>query len=328
MMNMKLWAFLLAASLAACRVTVAEGEDEHGHKAEPQHGEHAEHAEHEGEHGEEQEEAIRLTPEVMAEFGIEIAEAGPGNLTTQIALPGEIAVNQDRQAHIVPRFPGIVKEVRKNLGEEVKAGEVLAVLESNESLAPYELLSLLDGTVIEKHITLGEALQDDHPAFVVADLSTVWVNLSVYQKDLQTVREGLGVIVSVGHNVTEGDGRISYISPLVDEHTRTALARVVLPNPDGRWRPGMFVTASVAVDDIAVPLVVPRTAIQTVEDKPSVFVQTDEGFEPQHITTGRSNETHIEVIDGLAPGTKFVARGAFTLKAQMSKSAFGDGHNH
>ena len=322
MMSRTFWIFIVAIGLAAGRIGHAVAADEHGHEDEG--------AEHEGgqEHGEEHEEAIQLSPEVMAEFGIEVAEAGPGNLATFIALPGEIAVNQDRQAHIVPRFPGIVKEVRKNLGEQVKAGEVLAVLESNESLAPYELLSLLDGTVIEKHITLGEALQDDHPAFVVADLGTVWVNLSVYQKDLQTVREGLNVIVSVGHNVSEGEGQITYISPLVDEHTRTALARVVLPNADGRWRPGMFVTASVAVDEVPVPLVVPRTAIQTVEDKPSVFVQTDEGFEPRHITTGRSNETHFEVIDGLAPGTRIVARGAFTLKAQMSKGAFGDGHNH
>lgn len=325
MMNRTCWILFLALGLAAWRVSLAAAEEDHDHES--QQGEHEEH-EGEGGHGEEHEEAIQLTPEVMAEFGIEVAEAGPGSLATYVDLPGEVVVNQDRLAHIVPRFPGIVKEVRKDLGEQVKSGEVLAVLEGNESLAPYELLSLLDGTVIEKHITLGEALQDDHPAFVVADLSSVWVNLSVYQKDLPTVREGLHVTVSVGHKVTEGEGEIAYISPLVDEHTRTALARVVLPNADGRWRPGMFVTARVAIDEIPVGVLVPRTAIQTVEDKPSVFVQADEGFEPRHITVGKSNESHVEVLDGLEPGTRFVARGAFTLKAQLSKGAFGDGHNH
>jgi cobalt-zinc-cadmium efflux system membrane fusion protein len=115
---------------------------------------------------------------------------------------------------------------------------------------------------------------------------------------------------------------------MVGEQTRTALARVILPNPEGLWRPGLFVTASVDVEKRDVSLLVPKTALQTVEDQPAVFVQTPEGFVPQTVTLGHTNDAYIEVTSGLAPGQRYVTRGAFTLKAQLAKDSFGDGHNH
>jgi cobalt-zinc-cadmium efflux system membrane fusion protein len=102
----------------------------------------------------------------------------------------------------------------------------------------------------------------------------------------------------------------------------------VLPNPDGHWRPGLFVTAKIAVDEIDVPLLVPKAALQTVEDRLSVFVQTDEGFAPRPVTLGRSTETYAEVTKGLQPGQRYVTKGAFTLKAELVKGSFGDGHVH
>ena len=185
-----------------------------------------------------------------------------------------------------------------------------------------------DGIVVEKHIVLGEALKDDSKAFVVADLSSVWVMISVYQKDLPVVRKGLPVVLSAGPGILTAREKIAWVSPLLDEHTRTALGRVVLPNPDGHWRPGLFVTAEIAVDEINVSLLVPRTALQTVEDRLSIFVQTEEGFAPQPVTLGRATETYAEVTEGLQPGQRYVTKGAFTLKAELGKGAFGDGHAH
>ena len=185
-----------------------------------------------------------------------------------------------------------------------------------------------DGIVVEKHIVIGEALKDDSKAFVVADLSSVWVTISVYQKDLPVVRKGLPVVLSAGPGIPTAREKIAWVSPLLDEHTRTALGRVVLPNPDGHWRPGLFVTAEIAVNEINVSLLVPRTALQTVEDRLSVFVQTEEGFAPQPVTLGRATETYAEVTEGLQPGQQYVTKGAFTLKAELGKGAFGDGHAH
>jgi cobalt-zinc-cadmium efflux system membrane fusion protein len=208
--------------------------------------------------------------------------------------------------------------------------EYLAQLPSQPDMSytRYEIAAPFEGTVIEKHISTGEAHKEDAEVFIVADLNSVWVNLSVYQKDMPFIRKGQPVVVSAGHGIPDTSGVISYIGPLVGEQTRTAVARVVLPNTGGNLRPGLFVTGLITVDSVPVSLLVPKTAIQTVEDKPSVFVKTDEGFVLQPVTVGRSNETHVEITSGIKPGTQYVKSGAFTLKAQLSKRAFGDGHAH
>lgn len=276
----------------------------------------------------EQEDIVRLTDAEMEEFGIEVDVAGPGKLHIEIVVPGEVAVNYDKLAHIAPRFPGIVIEVRRHLGDYVRKGEVLAVIESNEGLVPYEVKSFISGTVLEKHMTLGEVHSEDVAAFVIADLDTVWVNLSIYQMHLPKVAVGQRVVISAGKGVPDARGVISYISPSVDEHTRTATARVVLPNRGGRWRPGLFVEGRITVEETKVALLVPKSSLQTMEGRTVVFVQTQESFRPQPVEIGRTNDTSAEVLSGLMPGQKYVSKGGFVLKAELLKGAFGDEHGH
>ncbi len=378
---------------------------------------HEEHDDHEGEKGdghddheggdEHGEEIVRLSKAELEEFGIEFAVAESGELKRSVALPGEIVVNADRMAHIVPRVSGVISKVTKNLGDKVRSGEVMAVLESRELsdakaeyLAAHERLALAEvnfaredrlrkkkvsseedylnakqalaevrielrstkqklhalgfskaylaellnnrdttftqykitapfsGTVIEKHVTLGEVVKDDAEIFIVADLNTVWVNLSVYQKDLPFIREGEKVLVVIGHGTPKMEGVISYVGPIVGEKTRTALARVVLPNKDGNLRPGLFISGEIEVEGGMANVIAPKAALQTFEDRDVIFVETDKGFEPKPITIGRKNRTHVEIISGLSAGQKYVSKGAFTLKAELSKGAFGSGHSH
>jgi cobalt-zinc-cadmium efflux system membrane fusion protein len=122
------------------------------------------------------------------------------------------------------------------------------------------------------------------------------------------------------------EGTISYIGPVVSEETRTVVTRVVLPNPDGRWRPGLFVTATIAASSITVPVLIPKTAVQTLEGQPSVFVQTPEGFAPRPVTPGRTNETHVEITSGLQAGERYAATETFVLKADLGKSAAAHEH--
>lgn len=175
------------------------------------------------------------------------------------------------------------------------------------------------GTVVEKHMAIGALLKDDTEAFVVADLSTVWVDLTITLKDVSLVRKGQRVVVAAA-TVPAAEGTLSYIGPLVSEETRTVMARVVLPNPDGRWRPGLFVTATLIVGTTPVGVLIPKTAVQTIDGRPSVFVQTPEGFAPRPVTLGRPNETHVEITDGLQPGERYAATETFLLKAELGKS--------
>jgi len=193
----------------------------------------------------------------MKEFAVEMARAAAGNIATHLELPGEVQPNADQLAHIVPRYEGIVTEVRVHEGDVVKAGQVLAIVESDASLAPFPVKTLIGGTVIAKHIALGEAVSRNRSAFVVADLSTVWIDLTVYQRDLQHIAVGQTVQVLVGHDAAPELAKIAYVTSVIAEETRTATARLVMANSDHFWRPGMFVTADVLIAEVAATVAVP-----------------------------------------------------------------------
>jgi cobalt-zinc-cadmium efflux system membrane fusion protein len=258
--------------------------------------------------------------------GVRLATAGPGEVDVGVDLPGEVRPNGDRIAHLRPRFPGIVREVRKQLGDRVRAGEALAVVES-ESLSPFELKAAFDGTVIDKHISPGETVTREDTAFIVADLSTVWVTIDIYQSALPQVAVGQPVVLSAGHGSLEATGAVAYITPVVDQATRTASARVVLPNPDGAWRPGLFVTATV-YDPRPAPVVIPRRAIQTLEQRPVVFVVEGDRFGARPVTLGHTGRTRVEIVDGLAPGERFADERSFLVKAELAKGEGAHGHAH
>lgn len=214
------------------------------------------------------------------------------------------------------------------LGFDEKAVQALAEdREPEEQLARYELTAPFASQVIEQHVTRGEVLTEETAAYVVADLSTVWVDLSVYPQDVRRVRAGLRAIVSAGGGLT-AEGELTYVSPTVDAETRAGLARVSLPNPAGAWKPGMFVDGEVVVDEVEVAVLVPRTALLDVGGRTVAFVREGDGFEARPVTLGRGNELRAEVTAGLRAGEEYAAEGGFGLKAHLAKGSFGDGHHH
>ena len=198
----------------------------------------------------------------------------------------------------------------------------------NCDLTLYEIRSPGDGVITEKHVVHGELLNDESRPFVIANLDHVWVNLTVYQKDLEKINLGQQVQVISGYGIPDVESEIVYISPNVSEETRSATARIVIENKDKKWRPGLFVTVVVTLSDLNSDIVIPKTAIESIDNQSVVFIKTEEGFEPHPVTLGRSDNTHVEILEGLHSGAKYVAKNAFVLKAQMQKASFGDGHGH
>ena len=282
------------------------------------------HATEEHEHGGHEEPEHAFTVAEFQQAGVTVVTAGPGEVDVAVELPGEVRPNADRIAHIAPRFPGLVRDVRAHVGDRVRTGDVLAVVES-EQLAPFEIRAAFDGTVVDKHIVPGEAVTREEAAFIVADLSTVWVIVSVYQDALSLVRVGRPVRIVASHGGLEAEGLVSYVSPIVDQSTRTALARVVIANPDGIWRPGLFVTATV-YDPVETAVVVPRRAVQMLEGKPVVFVVDGEHFGPRAVTIGRTGRSRLEVRHGLAAGERVADEQSFLVKAELAKGAAGHDH--
>ncbi len=278
------------------------------------------------EHGNEEEghsEAINISDKVMQEFGIELQSAGEGKIAVHKDLTGEIVLNPDNIAHIVPRFGGIVKSVYKKIGDSIKKGEKIATIESNESLVSYDVTSSIDGTILELHMTPGELIGDAQHIVLVANLTNVWAELNIYQQDLGKVKVGQNVEITSPHSKTVFKGKLFYISPVVDEATRTAVARVKLNNKRGTWKPGMFISGSVLTNYKTVNIAVPVNAIQILNNQKVVFVSGAEGFQPQVVTLGMENNKLIEVIDGLHAGDKYVAKGAYTFKSEILKESFG-----
>ena len=286
------------------------------------------HPKHHDDHGDEHGSRLSYSPEILKEFGIQIGTASGGVLEEIIELPGEIQIDPDRLAHITPRFDGVVKEVFKQIGDRVKKDELLAIIESNESLTAYELRSSINGIVIDMHFTKGETAQRPDHFFAVADLSEVWVNLSVYQKYLPQFRVGQPANILLSSDLPPVSGSISYISPTLDVQTRTATARVVLKNKDSKFRPGQFITGQVVVDRNNCKVLIPKTALETVNDQPVVFVKDEHGIESVPVQIGKENNHSVEILSGLKIGQKYVKKGGFILKAQLAKGSFGGGHSH
>ena len=268
-------------------------------------------------------ETIKLTEDDLKEFGIEVNEAKAGVIINHIDVTGEIKTEPSRLSHLIPRYSGIVKEVYKTVGEEVNQGDVLALIESNESLTTYEVQSLIDGTIIELHMAKGDLVGGEELALTVANLDKVWATLSIYQRDINKIKVGQHALVSFSSEEKEEAGTISYVSPVVDEATRTTTARVIMNNTSGKWRPGMFVSAKIYVSEKKVPIVVEKSALQTLEDKTVVFIKRGEEFFPQQVKLGMQNDVTVEITSGLQAGQQYVSKGSFTIKAEILKESFG-----
>jgi cobalt-zinc-cadmium efflux system membrane fusion protein len=348
---------------------------------------------------------IRMDAAAMKSAGIELRTAGPAKIRSALQLQGEIQFNQDRVAHVVPRLAGVVVNSAKNLGDSVKKGELLAVLESrtladlksehlamqtrldlargtferekhlweekisaqqdylasrqalseaeiahrnveqkllalglthaaitrgddggSDSLTRYVIRAPIDGVVIEKHLALGEAVKEDASIFTIADLSSVWAEITIYPKDLGSVKLGQKVTVRASALNAEAQGRVAYVGALIGEQTRSGKARITLPNPERSWRPGLFVTVDLVQGETEVPVAVSAEAIQTYRERKVVFGRFGEFFEVRPVELGRSEGKLVEVVSGLAPGTPYAATGSFVLKADLGKA--GASHEH
>ena len=200
--------------------------------------------------------------------------------------------------------------------------------EDEADLTEYVMRAPLSGTIVARHLTRGESVPTDREAFVIADVSTVWIDISLYAHDLERIEAGQTVTV-VTESGLEAEGTIAFVTPNVSEETRTANARVFLANKPMRLRPGMFVSARIAVSEDPAEVRVPAAALQNHEGRDVVFVKDKEGrLNPRPVKLGRRNSHYVEVLAGLRTGDTVVTDGAFIVKSQLAKSGFDDGHNH
>ena len=272
-----------------------------------------EHGEHAGE-----QHKVELSAAQIQSAGLATEKAESTTIREALSLYGVVAPNAERMRDVAARFPGVVRGVNKKIGDTVKQGETLALVEGNESLQTYPVAAPLSGVVTARNANTGEQT-GEKVLFSVADLTTVWVELSLFPRDASKVRLGQAVRVTSSDGATKGEGSVSYIAPVGTAASQTRTARVLLDNKDGQWAPGLYVSAAVALSEVQVPLAVRADAIQIVEEKESVFVRSKDGFEPRAVRLGRTDEEFAEVLDGLKPGEVYATHNSFVLKAELGK---------
>jgi len=265
--------------------------------------------------------SVTLSDAKVAATGIELATASSGVLRASLPLNGVVQPNQEALVQVTPRFPGIIRDVRKRIGDRVQKGEVLAVVESNQSLTPYELKAPLAGTVIERQTTLGEFASEQKPAFVIADLSAVWIDFSVYRRDLSRVNIGDQILIDPADGGPTVEARIDYLSPVGSSETQSALARAVVANPGQRLRPGLFVTGRLTLSEKQVGVAVKSSALQTIENRTVVFVRNGEKFEARDVEVGERDSQLVEITFGVLAGDVYAAQNSFIIKAELAKSS-------
>jgi cobalt-zinc-cadmium efflux system membrane fusion protein len=291
--------------------------DDHGHEdAEDAHGD---------EDGEHEEGKTEIAPDMAKQAGVSIEKAGSATIASVIPLTGRITVNENTKANVRARFTGIIRSVKANLGETVEKGQVLAVIEANESLQDYNVTSPINGVILERNTNIGDVANGE-PLFVIADLSNVWAKFHVFPKDADIVKSGQSVRVHTLDESRAGTATIDMLFPTADALSQTLVAIAPLLNEKGQWRPGMTVEGDVSVSQKQVPLAVRTSALQTMEDQTVLFVKEGNAYEQVHVETGVSDGQYVEIISGLKAGQDYVSEGSFVIKADILKA--GAEHSH
>lgn len=258
--------------------------------------------------------------------GVAVEAAGPATFAETLPVYGQVRLNANRITRAVPRFGGVVREARNAIGDTVAAGEVVALVETNQSLVTIEVTAPIAGIIVDRAASAGETVADGAPLYTIANLDDVWVDLNIPKRDHERVKVGQIVAIGTDNGSEAVKGSIAWIAPTASAEAQTLTARVVLPNTDHRWHAGLFVKAEVTLSTTTVPVAVKESALQTLFSFTVVFSRHGELYQARPLELGRRGDGWVEVLKGLRAGEHYVTENSFLIKADIGKS--GASHDH
>jgi len=316
-------ALLLTLALAACggrdNPSVTDAHADHGDEP---------HAHDEHDENEDQDEPPHTTiPAAIAEeSGIRVAVAGPGTIADEHEVQGLLTTIDGRVAQVAARFPGPIRALDANLGDHVRKGQRIAVIESNLSLGTYALTAPIDGIVLAREATLGAVASEGTPLFEIADLRELWVDLHVFGADAEHIAAGSPVTVTRLSDGATARTVLERVLPGTATASQSTVARATLANADGAWRPGSAVKARVTVAEREARVALPLTALQSLDGKDVVFVRDGDEYQARHVRLGERDARRVEVLEGVDPGEEVVVEQSYLVKADIGKA--GAAHEH
>ena len=257
--------------------------------------------------------------------GIEIETVGPQSISDIREVEGVVQLDPAATSEIRAQFPGKVMQVTKAVGDYVKKGQLLARIESSESLQIYPVYSPVSGVVAERNANVGNVAYDQ-PIYVITDPSSTSVVFNIFPRDLGTIRPGQKIIIETLDGKPVADSVLGGYLAEGNVAAGTAQVRASLPNRDGRWRPGIALHGRVMVNAVTVPLAVRTEALQPFRDFTVVYANFGEVYEVRMLELGRKSSEWTEVLGGIKPGTKYAAKGSFLIRQDIEKS--GASHDH
>ena len=266
---------------------------------------------------------VHITAAIAAQSGVRTAMVGPGVIRDEHEVQGLMVPIDGRDARIIARFPGPVRVVRVAVGDTVKAGQTLAVIDSNVSLSDYAVTAPFSGTVLSRSVAVGD-LAGEAPLFEIADLSELWVDIHLFGRDAEHIHAGLPVEVVRLSDGVRSTTSLDRVLPGMATASQSTVARAIVVNTDGNWRPGAAVRVRVSVSEDGVARVVPLEAIQLLRAQEVVFIRDGENYEARPVKLGRRDGHHAEVLDGIEAGDEIVVEQSYLIKADIEKSSVED----
>jgi cobalt-zinc-cadmium efflux system membrane fusion protein len=257
-------------------------------------------------------------------FGLKTELAGPATIEETVTVYGRIVPITEQVREVSARFDGVIESMNVSVGQNVRQGQTLAMIESDESLKSYPVPAPIKGVVTERAANPGEQT-NGRRLFTIMDTTSVWVELAVFPSDLPRVQKGAPASVKAADGELLRSGAVSWLN-VSAESNQSVLARVVLDNTDGAFVPGSYVTGEIRVAEYAVPLAVKRTGLQSFRDFTVVYAQIGDEYEVRMLELGRQGGEWVEVLGGLDPGTRYVTENSYVIKADIEKS--GASHDH
>lgn len=265
-------------------------------------------------------------PAAMAKAnGVEVATAGPAVIGETRELYGTVQLASTARSEIRGQFPGRIVSVTKAVGDYVSRGQLLARIESSESMQVYPVYSTASGVIAERNGNPGD-VTFDQPLYVVTDPGQTTVVFNVFPRDLGSIRPGQRVIIETTEGQAIAEATLGNYLPDGNAAAGTALLKAKLPNRDGRYRPGMALRGKVTINAVTVPMAVKTEALQPFRDFKVVFANIGDTYEVRMLKLGRKSPEWTEVVGGLKPGTRYVTKGAFLIRSDIEKS--GASHDH
>lgn len=303
----------------------AEHAGEHGdeHAGDAEDAAHEESAEEAGHDGHEEASGIEpgtIEDSMLAVAGIVLDTARPGILAEILPLPGSVRHDPSRSSRVSARFAGVLRTWKAHAGDRVAQGDLLALVESDATLEPYEVRAAKAGTVVHVDASVGQSVDAGQILAEVVDLGAVVVDLKVGSRDLPRIRAGQSVTAHFEGVEAPAKGKIAAILPGMDPATQTRTLRIVVPNPRREFAEGQFVRGVVEVGRIPAEVLVPRASVQSSKGRDVLYVREGKRFEERSVVLGRKDARLVEVVSGLHAGDVVAAKGSFVVKADLGKS--------